>query len=382
MYEFNYCGNTYQFEKDEADKDKYVVFSCAKNEDSYIIEWVEHNLSIGFDKIIIADNNDNPETLPEILSKYIENGTVQIFNCSGLKGFQLYIYDMFLHESNYKWCAYFDCDEFLELSQHKSVKDFLSTIKEDCVLINWIVFGGCGNYLQSEGKLEERFTEPVYPAPLFKENYYVKPIIRSGHTFSGFTTTHAPTPKYFPSFSLGGYVHVDYKSHVYTPPRYKYAYIRHYYSKSFEEWLNNKVKRGWPDEMPDILKAENYFILENPSPYPVEKYVKGLFVDNRAMESGKESLASMIGDSRVILVKSTSKNPYAIILESFFIMKNFKNRVYVFEGDFIDDTLYALLLEYAIRTDNKAAYIFNDEEMGNVLEKYGCRNSFYWLNCL
>ena len=113
MYKFEYQGCTYLFDKDESDKDKYIVFACAKSEDDYIVEWVEHNLSIGFDKVIIADNNDDSSILSSILSKYIENGTVQLFNCSGIKGFQLYIYNMFLNESNYKWCAYFDCDELI-----------------------------------------------------------------------------------------------------------------------------------------------------------------------------------------------------------------------------------------------------------------------------
>ena len=201
-YKFEYQGNTYFFDKDESDRDKYIVFACAKNEDDYIVEWVEHNLSICFDKVIIADNNDDPTILPSILSKYVKEGTVQIFDCSGIKGMQLYIYNMFIAESNYKWCAYFDCDEFLELSQHKSVKDFLAGIKEDCVLINWVVFGGVGNFVRKFGKLVDRFTEPVYPMGMFKENFYVKPIIRSAKTFSRFINTHCPLPKYLPLFEL------------------------------------------------------------------------------------------------------------------------------------------------------------------------------------
>lgn len=382
QYTFDYQGKVYFFDKDESDKDKYVVFACAKNEEDYIVEWVEHNLSIGFDKVIIADNNDDNTRLPSLLSNYIENGTVQIFDCSGLKGIQLYIYTMFLNESNYAWCAYFDCDEFLELPQHKSVKDFLKTIKEDCVLINWLVFGGCGNFIKKEGLLKERFKEPVYPSQIFKENFYVKPIVRSGKTFKGFSTTHSPTPRYVPIYNLGGYCSVRHQSHVYSPPKYKYAYIRHYYTKSFEEWLQNKVKRGWPDEMPDLLKAENYFILDNGNDFKIDKYIKGLFVDNTAMDKNKEDLEKKIKDYRVIVLKSTTRNTYALILEGFFIMKNFTNRVIVFEGDYVDDSLYAAFLEYGIRTGNNVAYIFNENEIGNVLSKYDCGNAFYWLNCL
>lgn len=382
MYEFSFDGKTHLFEKDESDKGKYIVFACAKNEDDYIREWVDHNLEIGFDKVIIADNNDDPSILAGILSEQISNGTVQIFKCSGLKGFQLYIYDMFLSESNYKWCAYFDCDEFLELSQHKSVKDFLSIIKEDCVLINWMVFGGGENYLKKDGTLRERFNEPVGPSPLFKENFYVKPIVRSGRQFLGFKTTHSPTPKYIASYNLGGYAHADFQSHVYAPPRYKYAYIRHYYTKSFEEWIHNKVKRGWPDQMPDLLKAENYFILQNKEKFPVEKYIKGLFIDNYALDRGKKTLERIMNEYSFVLFKSTEKNIYSLILEVFYVLKNFTGKRLVVQGEFVDDAAYASMLEYAILTGNEISYVFNDSEIGNVISKYGGENTFYWLNCL
>lgn len=381
-YRFEHEGNVYLFDKNEEDKDKYVVFSCARNEDDYILEWVEHNLNIGFDKVIIADNNDDSSILPSILSTYIENGTVQIFDCHGLKRFQLYIYDMFLKESNYKWCAYFDCDEFLELSQHASVKDFLSGIKEDCVLINWLVFGGCGNYFKENKPLKERFVEPVYPASTFKENFYVKPIVRAGKSFVAFNNTHSPIPKYISSYNVGGYFHADFQSHVYSPPRYKYAFIRHYYTKSFEEWITNKVRRGWPDEMPDLLKAENYFILENNVQQDIDKCIKGLFVDNNAMDRNKEDLEEKIGKHRVVVLKSTTKNTYSLVLEAFFIMRNFKNKIIVFYGDFIDDSLYSAFLEYGVKTGNDVAYVFNTNEIGNVLSKYNCGNTFYWLDCL
>ena len=134
--------------------------------------------------------------------------------------------------------------------------------------------------------------------------------------------------------------------------------------------------------MPDLLKAENYFILDNGNDFKIDKYIKGLFVDNTAMDKNKEDLEKKIKDYRVIVLKSTTRNTYALILEAFFIMKNFTNRVIVFEGDYVDDSLYAAFLEYGIRTGNDVAYIFNENEIGNVLSKYNCGNAFYWLNCL
>ena len=57
-YFFENSSNGISFPKDPSDKDKYVVMTCAKNEEEYIIEWLEHYFSLGFDKVFIADNND------------------------------------------------------------------------------------------------------------------------------------------------------------------------------------------------------------------------------------------------------------------------------------------------------------------------------------
>lgn len=380
---FSNNGIERTFVFDDEDSEKYIMFSCAKNEDPYIREWVTHNINIGFDKIIIADNNDDSTRLPVILSDFISKGEVQILDCSGMDKIQLQIYNLFLEKSNYKWCAYFDCDEFLELSQDTSVKQFLERIKEDCVLINWVVFGGCGNFLYKEGNLKDRFTEPVYPAYMLKENFYVKPIVRGGKQFIWFDNTHCPLPKYIYSYSLGGYEHVNYKSHVYAPARYKYAYIRHYYTKSFEEWITNKIKRGWPDEMPrEILSAENYFLLNNDTEYPLKKYIKGIFVDNTDFKERKEDKEEIMAKNKVICLYSSSKNVYGLILEAFFLMTNFTDHVFVFKDKFVDDYLYGLFFEYALITGNTTAFSFNDDDFKNILEKYTDNLSFYWLNCL
>ena len=49
-YEFAYDGNVYRFERDEADKDKYIVFACAKNEDDYIYDYDEFLKYVGCSK--------------------------------------------------------------------------------------------------------------------------------------------------------------------------------------------------------------------------------------------------------------------------------------------------------------------------------------------
>lgn len=367
-YEFAYNGNVYHFERDEADKDKYIVFACAKNEDNYILEWVDHYLSLGFDKVIIADNNDSPESLREILSEYIAKGTVQIFECNGLKKFQLYIYNMFLAEGNYKWCAYFDCDEFLELNAHKDIKDFLSCVNEECVLINWVVFGSNSKTYKEEGTVQERFKEPVTPLPFFKENFYVKPIILGGAKGFYLTNTHCPSANR-KMFNIGGYYYTSTVSHVYYPPRCKYAYIKHYYTKSFEEWASNKVKRGWPDEMFNILKPSNYFIVDQNQRPDITRFINGFFVDNNEFSEKriKELYGKDLDKYEVIVLRSSTNNMYSMTLHLYSFMTYYTNHIFVIDNKQVDDALFDSFLEYAMITGNRVAFAFSQKDIDRVL---------------
>ena len=380
-YVFEYSGTTYYFNKDESDKDKYIVFSCAKNEDDYILEWVNHYLSLGFDKVIIADNNDSPESIRNILSEHISNGTVQIFECNGLKKFQLYIYNMFLKEGNYKWCAYFDCDEFLELNAHKDIKAFLNDIEEECVLINWVVFGSDSKTFKENTPVQERFRHPVSPLPFFKENFYVKPIIKGGAKGFYMTNTHCPSGNR-KVFNIGGYYLTERVSHVFYPPRCKYAYIKHYYTKSFEEWIANKVQRGWPDEMYDILKPSNYFIVDKNDEFPIKKYVNGFFVDNNEFEEKrfKELYENEIKNYEVVVLKSTTDNLYSLTLHLYAFLTYFTNHIFVVNNKQVDDALFDSFLEYAMATGNKVAFAFDDRDIWNILfnkTKWNNRQYYY-----
>lgn len=384
QYVFEYDGVKHYFRKDESDRDKYIVFACAKNEDKYIVEWVEHYKKLGFDKVIIADNNDSPAALKTILSTYIDEGFVQIFQCNGLKKFQLYVYNMYIKEGNYKWCAFFDCDEFLELVAHRDIKDFLEGIEEHTVLLHWIVFGSNEEAHRKDAPVQERFKIPVSPVAFFKENYYTKIIMRGGENHGEFlTNTHCPS--YENSINLGGYARAEMPSHVFCPPRYKYAYIKHYYTKSFDEWMSNKIKRGWPDEMFDVLKPSNYFIIDKKTEFPIDKYTQGFFIDNREYDEKnfREAHDEVMGKYEMIELMSTTNNVYSIILHAFAFMRYYTNHIIVIKNNSIDDTTFANILEYGLITGNRVCFAFDDNDLNRIfLNKTTWNNSlFYYMDC-
>ena len=292
---------------------------------------------------------------------------------------------MFLSCGNYKWCAYFDCDEFLELTIHKDIKDFLEGIEENCVLIHWLVYGSNGNIKKEHRNIQDRFTVPVSPIPFFKENLYVKPIIRGGVSGYRMIDTHTPLNDKGYKYNIGGYEVVDYSSHVYYPTRYRYAYIKHYYTKSFEEWMNGKTKRGWPDEMPKIMMESNYFILQNSEKFPFEKFSMGLFVDNNHFIDicKKEEFKNAVEKYNVFDFRASTKNIYSLLLYVFSFLHNVTNKIIMLPSNCVDDALYSYIMEYAFETGNKVFLPQTEMEKWKIFGKYTtCQDGFYYKDCL
>ena len=69
---------------------KIMLCSIGKEENLYAKEFVEYYLTLGFDKIIILDNNDlNGERFDNVLKPFITNKKVEIKDLRGLKQIQL-----------------------------------------------------------------------------------------------------------------------------------------------------------------------------------------------------------------------------------------------------------------------------------------------------
>ena len=381
-YQFvTYNIDTY-FHKDPADKDKYIVCTCARGENDYIVEYVEHYLNLDFDKIIICDNNDD-DSIETVLKKYIDNGTVEIFNCRGFGSFQVQFYSMFCSEGNYKWCAYFDADEFLELGVYTSIKLFLNTIPEedDSVSFNWLVYGTNGIKHKQPGRIQDRFKEPVRPVNLFKENVFIKSILRGGpgrFKDCWFNGSHIPTCSNPVRYNIGGNYVVDYGVHTHSPLRYKCGYLKHYYTKSFDEWIK-KASRGWPDGTP-TLTGSNFMLCDNNSNYPIDNLIDAFFISPDSDGNFGERMFAMLKDYDVIEVKNSSKQVYALTTQLISMMKATTDHTFVLTDDHIDDTLFAIFLEYAIITGNRIVFARNAHEVWMAFLRYSQKETYYILD--
>lgn len=369
-YYFRALGLT--FHKDPTNKDKYLVFACVKNESEYIVEWVEHYFNLGFDKIILVDNNElNDNSLYETLEKYINENFVEIFDCRGMEAVQVAMYSDFCEIGDYKWCAYFDCDEFLEIGVYPDIKSFLKQQNDDCILVNWLMFGSNGKLYKEEGTVQERFPSPMSPILYIKENNFFKSIVRGGtHLFDNnwFNGSHLPTMSHNNAkLSEGGYVLHNTFNHSCNPPKYKKLYLKHYYTKSFNEWLK-KAERGWPDGTKS-LNFSNFLCFNDNSTLDIDKLGVNIF------DCGKQILSDEIKEAcdnfNVITIQFDKAFTYAFVSFMQAIMKYAKDTTFLLTNcDSLDDTMFDILVEYAYLTGNRVVCCFNENEIRIAENKY------------
>lgn len=368
-------GVTITFPKHEEDKDKYMVIACAKNENDYIREWIEHYKKLDFDKIIICDNNDD-ESLIDVIDDYVNSGFVEIFNCRGLGSFQVQLYSMFCREGNYKWCGYFDCDEFLELNIYDSIKEYLNTKPNDiCISFNWLMFGSNEKLFKEDGLVQDRFKYPVSPISLYTENCFIKSLVRGGDFFKNgcwFNGSHIPLTEPMYVHNIGGYFNTDSESHQVLPPRYKEGYIKHYYTKSFEEW-SKKAQRGWPDGTENLL-LYRYFVCQDWCTLPLKNMKNALFINK-----DEPDYSEYLNTYDVFLLQNPNKYIYAYLIQLYKFLNQSTDHTFIISGEHIDDTVYNMILEYGLRTNNRVVWANNDEEVWRAYLKYnkGKSDTYY-----
>jgi hypothetical protein len=216
-------------------KIKVCLCVLAKLENKYIIQYIEHYKKIGVDKIFIYDNNDlNGEKFDFILLEYIKKKYVEIINFRGKIAPQIkMLNDCYKkNNKNYDWFILFDSDEYIELKYFNNIKLFLNQKKFnkcDYIYFNR-AFQTDSNKIKFENKsLSERFSTSVFPVLTYK------PILRGNISNLNIYGVHKINSKLKFCNSFG-------KLKCKTPD-FKDNFIKHYYFKSTEEFIE-KINRG------------------------------------------------------------------------------------------------------------------------------------------
>jgi len=265
------------------DEMKVALCAIGRLENQYAVEFVEWYKNLGFDKIFIYDNNhDGEEYFEEVLQQFIDNEFVEIIPYRNVEKAQFSAYNECYakHKNEYNWFAFFDFDEFLMLQKDDNIKLFLSRFSEDkqCILINWMIMDD-NDLVHNNGKpLMERFTRQMSTsckgAHPFPENDHVKSILRGGIDGIHFSDTpHSPNNDIVFCDAVGNICEYCY----HKPCTFNGAYLKHFITKTIDEWLNNKMVRGTADREYDVFswtyKIDDFFKF-NERTKEKEEYIK------------------------------------------------------------------------------------------------------------
>ena len=247
-----------------------AVCAIGRLENRYAVEWVEHYNKLGVDKIFIYDNNhiEDSEVFADVLQPYIEAGFVEIIPfCPDSTGnIQRTAYeDCYNHHGEeYAWIGFFDFDEFVEIQDGRSVHDLLRGYDfADVLVLNWRTMTDSGQLHYEDKPVKERFTDGTDEQ--FPINRHVKSFVRTGIDGIQFKDPHCPNAPQLLVVNVHG-ISVP-QEPLQNQVIHNVARIDHYDTKSAEEWVTVKLKRGIPSGQvnSDNLRKHNieYFFSIN-----------------------------------------------------------------------------------------------------------------------
>lgn len=235
---------------DEVAGDAIALCVIGRLENRYAVEFVEHYKALGFDRILLCDNNRaGEEYFEEVLQEYINDGFVRIFDYRGQSGVQRHAYaDIYAkYGSKYQWIAFFDFDEFLVLNTCDNIHTLVENYAGyNCVLFNWMDYGDCGLVYDDGSGVKERFLEPL-PFDMRVQNVdrpdndHTKCMLRGGIRKVEFDETpHIPSSELRCCNASAERCHRSAFQHQ----DYSTAYLKHYCTKTAAEWFSVKWKKG------------------------------------------------------------------------------------------------------------------------------------------
>lgn len=243
----------------------HYLISCSivKNEDDYILDFIEYNKFMGIEHFIFYDRSTIPlsETLKGRTDVTIINfpepnrHTDAWFEC--LKNFQGFS----------KWCMFFDIDQFIMIHHHNDMKVLLQGYEKFGALgINWLTFGDNGHIKKPEGsqfknftkrnKLEDGVNVHVQSCVQLDRAAIVKP--GDPHHFQMKRGQVTVNEKFIP-----------FDGPFSKPPSGDLINLAHFYTRSHEEW-SNKVLKNRADTGTAI--DNNFFYAANTSCNEVEDF--------------------------------------------------------------------------------------------------------------
>ena len=224
-----------------------ALCTVGKLENNYIKEYVNHYKLLGVKKIFLYDNNEiNGEKFEDVIQNEVNSGFIKIINIRGKFIVQGSSYEDCILRSRYKYdfLLFFDMDEFLHIQGNYTINSFLSHPRyTNCqvIKINWLCYGDNENIYYKNETLKKRFTKKSNDESCNTQTKSIIKIKDNRKISWGNDGSHMPLINVKRSCdSLGNPVY--YGSWKINPPQYEYVYLKHYLTKSSEEYSKRFIR--------------------------------------------------------------------------------------------------------------------------------------------
>ena len=263
---------------------KTCIIAIVRQENLYIKEWVDYHLNLGFDNIIICDNNDTDERVSDV----IKDNRVIILDYINIENIQSPAYtECFLkYKNNYNWLSFIDIDEFIMLDKkyHNNIKEFLN----DSIFKNVDIIRLCQKIYTSNTLFD--IVDNYSVLNRFKDQYisgeeaFCKSIIRGTVEYVGgvfqargyYKNAKVITVSSDGNYCMNSGRSLFFPKQLNTPPIYTNAWINHYPTKTIGEYIRQKYFRGGPNANCRKYNNLNYFFKYNIQTAEKEEYAKKL----------------------------------------------------------------------------------------------------------
>lgn len=279
-----------------------------KWEELYIKEWLDWNKKIGITHIIIGDNNDLDyiPKLSDVIQDYINEGYVEIIDVHCKTSYQNEFNNLIYHKylGKFDWLGFIDPDEFLYFPQtnNNAQEFFKQEIFDnfDAILFIWKNYGDCGKLYYEDKPVQKRFTYTSRSNNLeeYKECKY---FIKSNNNVKKLISHNSPLNNELYDNNIKFRVcdvcgkddfeicinkiwdNINFRKIKLNFKYYNTAYIKHFITKTVEEYIKFKILKGRIDrrEVVDVMDS---------------RYNKGLFYFHNDYTLEKEKIFDQYKD--------------------------------------------------------------------------------------
>lgn len=218
-----------------------TLCSVMKDEERYVPEWLAYHRALGFDEILIVDNDSGPAGRGQLLALERAGLMRRLRWATQPNAHNQHLaYMLALRAATTDWVCYLDIDEFLVLHEDRDVGGFVARFADDVSLVslNWRVFGSSGHRRHSPEPSFLRF--PWAARADHPINRHLKYFARAAQVIEPYP--HSAAMRGGRSVDAAG-VEIAIEAHSWGPISHRIAQVNHYVLRSRDEF-DAKLRRG------------------------------------------------------------------------------------------------------------------------------------------